>query len=30
MLGEMRHQGWLEMGRKRVTIADRGALEDLL
>ena len=29
MLGEMRHQGWLELGRKRIGIADRDALEDL-
>lgn len=29
MLGEMRHQGWLELGRKRITIVDRKALEEL-
>lgn len=29
MLGEMRSQGWLELGRKRIDIADRDALEDL-
>lgn len=29
MLGEMRHQGWLELGRKRIKIVDRAALEEL-
>jgi CRP/FNR family transcriptional regulator len=29
MLGEMRHQGWLELGRKRIKIIDKKALEEL-
>ena len=29
MLGEMRHQGWLELGRKRIRILDKTALEEL-
>ncbi|MFZ5975276.1 MAG: Crp/Fnr family transcriptional regulator [Bacillota bacterium] len=29
MLGEMRHQGWLELGRKRIKIIDKEALAEL-
>jgi len=29
MLGEMRHQGWLELGRRRIRILDEEALREV-